>query len=63
MNVREALYEATNMLKEFGIGSPATEAGILLCFVIERDKVFLYTHDDYVMNESQSALYKKAIIC
>lgn len=61
MKLKEALNKAINILKECEIESPAAEAGIILCFVVEKDKVFLYTHEDYVMNENQLVLYKKLL--
>jgi len=61
MNLKEALYSATNMLKNCEIESPASEAGILLCYVLEKDKIFIYAHDDYIMTKEQKELYKELL--
>jgi len=46
----------TKLLKSADIDTPALEAGVLLCRVLNVDRSYLYSHDDYNMTEEE---YKK----
>jgi len=43
----------TKLLKSADIDTPALEAGVLLCRVLNVDRSYLYSHDDYNMTEEE----------
>lgn len=49
MTLEEAFRKGIEILKNAGNEAPAEDAGALLCSVLKRDRVFLYTHakDDF----------------
>lgn len=53
MNIKECMGYATDILKAAEIEAPVFEAGVILCYVLKCSKVFLYSHDDYKLNEIQ----------
>jgi release factor glutamine methyltransferase len=53
MIIRNAIRCGTEKLRSAGIESPAREAGVILCFVIKRSKVFLYSHDEGELTEGE----------
>ena len=61
MLLKDALKEAVKFLSFSGNESPAFEAGIILCHVLKCRKTFLYSHDDYQLNEKEYSKYIEAI--
>ncbi len=57
MILTEALIKGIAILKSFNITTPVSDAGVILCFVIKRDRSFLYTHGDFTMKESEESEY------
>ena len=53
MILKVALEKAIGILKTADIDTPATEAGVILCYALRKDKTFLYTHSDYELNEEK----------
>lgn len=53
MILKEALKQGIGILKNSNIETPAVDAGVILCSVLNCDKTFLYAHDEYIINESQ----------
>jgi len=46
LNIREALNEAVEILKNSNIETPAREAGVLLAFVLKKDLSYIYAHPE-----------------
>jgi release factor glutamine methyltransferase len=61
MDIRHELDDAVRILKNNKIESPAAEAGILLCHAIGKDKVFLFSHDDYVLKDNERNLFRRLV--
>lgn len=54
MTIKEALDRAIKKLKIANIEASVTEAGALLCYILKCDKVFLYSHNEYVLSEEEN---------
>ncbi|WP_265445980.1 peptide chain release factor N(5)-glutamine methyltransferase [Acetivibrio straminisolvens] len=59
MVLKDALLMGTKLLKSADIDTPALEAGVLLCHVLNADRSFLYSHDDYKMTDEE---YEKFVL-
>lgn len=46
MTIQQALRHGTGILKAAGIETPAVEAGVVLCFVKNCDKTYIYAHGE-----------------
>lgn len=57
MNLKEALLYGKEQLSIQDIEAPAAEAGVILCHVIKREKVYLYSHDEESLTAEQQDLY------
>ncbi|ODM27212.1 peptide chain release factor N(5)-glutamine methyltransferase [Acetivibrio mesophilus] len=53
MILKDALLKGIKLLKSADIDTPALEAGVLLCHVLNVDRSFLYSHDDYSMKDEE----------
>ncbi|HOM03188.1 MAG TPA: peptide chain release factor N(5)-glutamine methyltransferase [Acetivibrio sp.] len=53
MILKDALLNGTKILKSADIDTPVLEAGVLLCHVLNVDRSFLYSHDDYNMTDEE----------
>lgn len=51
MNIKEALNKGIEVLKSSNIEAPVVEAGVMLCFALECDRVFLYTHSENAIDD------------
>lgn len=49
MNIKQYLQYASEVLKAANIETPVVEAGVMLCHVLNCNKVYLYSHDDRVL--------------
>ncbi|MFZ5986825.1 MAG: peptide chain release factor N(5)-glutamine methyltransferase [Bacillota bacterium] len=58
--LKEALISGIKLLKSAGIEAPALEAGVILCHVLGCEKTYLYSHDDYKLNNDE---YEYLIKC
>ena len=68
MILKDVLKEGVDFLKSLGNEAPAFEAGVILCHILRCQKVFLYTHDDYKLNEKEyrefiEAVRKELMVC
>lgn len=61
MVLKDVLVQGINFLKSSGNEAPAFEAGVILCHVLKCQKIFLYTHDDYRLNEKEHREYIEAV--
>ena len=60
MILKDALRAGINELKSANVETPVVDAGVILCHVLNCDKVFLYTHEDLVLqNETYEAFFDK----
>ncbi|HHW00825.1 MAG TPA: peptide chain release factor N(5)-glutamine methyltransferase [Clostridiaceae bacterium] len=57
MIIRDALKKGTDIIKSAGIETPTLEAGVILCHVLGRDKIYIYTHGDNELQPSQEEKY------
>lgn len=57
MNLKEALFYGREQLSIKDIEAPAAEAGVILCHVLKKEKVYLYSHDEESLTAQQEDLY------
>lgn len=57
MNIESALKKAINILKNTQNISPAVDAGVILCFVLNCSKIYLFTHYDYKLDSKEIETY------
>lgn len=57
MNLKEALLYGKKQLGIEDIEAPAAEAGVILCHVLKKEKVYLYSHDEESLTAEQEDLY------
>lgn len=57
MTIRDVLKHGIQILKNADIEAPASDAGVILCFVLNRDKTFLYAHDEYILEDDECEMY------
>jgi release factor glutamine methyltransferase len=55
--LRDVLLDGTKRLKESNIEAPAVEAGAILCHVLGCNRTYLYSHDDYILDDEQYTRY------
>lgn len=55
MTIKEFIKNASEMLKEAKIETPALEVGVILCHALNCDRAYLYSHDDRLLKESELA--------
>jgi len=61
MNIAEALLEASQILQTSGVPEARREAGSLLSFVISRDRTFLISHAEDLIDEHSLDQFRKAV--
>lgn len=61
MTLEEALISGIEVLKSSDIDAPAVEAGVILCFVVGKDKSYLYSHGDYILSDREFNLFHSCI--
>ena len=61
MNIAEALLEASQMLQTSGVPEARREAGSLLSFVIARDRTFLISHAEDLIDEHSLDQFREAV--
>lgn len=61
MDVAEALTSASRSLDAAGVADPRREAASLLAYVLDRDRVFLIAHPEYVLNESERERFDSVV--
>lgn len=61
MKISEALNDATELLQRNGIEEARREAGSLLAFALKKDKTFLIAHDNYVLSEKETSVFKEVV--
>jgi len=61
MQLRQALTAAIDLLTSKQIGSPRMNAEMLLMFVLNSDRAYLYAHPEYELTADEQARYDEAI--
>ena len=61
MNIAEALLEASQILQTSGVPEARREAGSLLSFVIARDRTFLISHAEDLIDEHSLDQFRKVV--
>lgn len=61
MNIAEALLEASQILQTSGVPEARREAGSLLSFVIARDRTFLISHAEDLIDEHSLDQFREAV--
>ncbi|HHW31451.1 MAG TPA: peptide chain release factor N(5)-glutamine methyltransferase [Clostridiaceae bacterium] len=51
MVIKDILEKAVIELKNAGVDAPVMEAGALLCYVLKKDKSYIYSHRDYNLSD------------
>lgn len=59
--IRDLLDWTTRYFSEKGLENPRLEAEILLAAALNKDRVYLYTHYDLPVNQSEREIYKNWI--
>ncbi len=57
MNLQEALVHGKKLLNIEDIETPAAEAGVILCHVIKKEKVYLYSHGEESLTTEQQDMF------
>lgn len=55
--LRQALEKGISILKSAGIEAPVTDAGVMLCKVLNCEKTYLYSHDEHILSRQEEASY------
>ena len=61
LTIAEALNEAARVLREAGAAEARREAGSLLAHVLERDRAYLFTHDDEGLGAGKLAAFLRLV--
>ncbi|MCX7982897.1 MAG: peptide chain release factor N(5)-glutamine methyltransferase [Syntrophales bacterium] len=61
MQLKEALKEAAERLKGAGFSTSVLDAEVLLAYVINRERPFLYSHPDYVLTGEEKWRYEELL--
>jgi release factor glutamine methyltransferase len=61
MQVREAITEAVKRLERNDVGSPRMNAEVLLMFVLNCDRAYLYAHPERDLTAEETARYDEAL--
>ena len=61
MQLKQALSAAIDNLTAHSVGSPRMNAEVLLMFVLNCDRAYLYAHPEYELTEDEQARYDQAI--
>lgn len=61
MRIDKALILGIKKLKEHNIDSAELDAELLLCFILNKSKEFLYTYPEFELNEKQIAQFRSLI--
>lgn len=61
MKIKELLFEARVALKKADVENSGFEAELMLTHLLEKDRIFLYTHDQETVSESVEKSYREMI--
>jgi len=61
-NIKEILDFTSQFFKGKGLDNPRLEAEVLLADVLEKDRVYLYSHFDAPLNQQETDLYHQYIV-
>jgi len=61
MTIGEALRRAANKLKMSNIETPAFEAGVILCHVLNCDKTFIYSNSEDILDSRSAGVFSGLI--
>jgi len=59
--IKQTLYKSIILLREAGIPTPQLDALVLLEYVLDKDKAFIYSHPDNELRPNQLRRYLRAI--
>ena len=62
MNIKQYLNYASDVLKAANIETPVIEAGVMLCHVLNCNKVYLYSHDERVLEDNEIKLLNQMLM-
>lgn len=51
MQLRTALQQGLELLRDGQVGAPELTAGVLLCHALRRERIYLYSHPEYELTE------------
>ena len=60
-HISETLKNAAEILSRNGIAQPRLEAGLLLAFALEKDKIFLVAHSEYQLSDEEQKYFWELI--
>ncbi|WP_242847889.1 peptide chain release factor N(5)-glutamine methyltransferase [Inediibacterium massiliense] len=61
VNMIEILKSAVKKLEGNNIQTPLLDAEVILCDLLKKDKIFIFTHRDYVLNDEEEKMFWKCI--
>ena len=61
MKLREAVFKATEILKDNGVGTPGLDAEVLMEKILSKDRIFLILHPDYEVGEEDGRRFFDAV--
>ena len=61
MDLKSILHKGTDVLKAAHNQSAATDSRVLLSFVLNCDKTFLFSHDDYMLSQDEKKKFEELI--
>ncbi|HBQ63555.1 MAG TPA: peptide chain release factor N(5)-glutamine methyltransferase [Clostridiales bacterium] len=61
MTAGQAIQQALHKLREYGIGSPLTEAALLMCRVIQRDRSFVLAHPEFPLSPKDMKTFESLV--
>ncbi len=61
MTLREVLHSAIERLQSAAVGSPRMNAELLLMFVLDCDRAYLYAHPERQLTPEESSRYENVL--
>ncbi|QEK13241.1 peptide chain release factor N(5)-glutamine methyltransferase [Crassaminicella thermophila] len=61
VNIQQALKEAVDKIEKTSVQTPLLDAEVLLCHVLKKDRLFLYTNRNYVFTDEQYSRFLELI--
>ncbi|WP_243109399.1 peptide chain release factor N(5)-glutamine methyltransferase [Anaerophilus nitritogenes] len=61
VNIIDILKASVDKLEKNNIQTPLLDAEVILCHLLKKDKVFIFTHRDYVLTDEEEKMFWKCI--
>lgn len=61
VGIREILKEAIARMEKTSIQTPLLDAEVILCHVLNKERIFLYTNRDYLLTDEELSVFSKLI--